>query len=63
MTPAHMDDIRAAMIESPDLEVITEAGGERRKPNTIGRGDIVRMKRQRSFFPMFFGGDPDPFKK
>jgi three-Cys-motif partner protein len=64
MTPAHMDDIHAAMIESPDLEVITEAGGERRKPNTIGPGDIVRMKRQRSFFPMFFGGDPtDPFKK
>jgi three-Cys-motif partner protein len=33
-TPAHMDDIHAAMIENPDLEIVTEAGGERRKPCT-----------------------------
>jgi hypothetical protein len=53
-TPAHMDDIHAAIIDSPDLEVITEAGGERRKANTIVVGDIIRIKKQKSFFPMFF---------
>jgi len=52
-TPAHTDDIHSAIIDSPDLEVITEAGGERRKPNTIIAGDIIRIKNQRSFFPMF----------
>jgi hypothetical protein len=54
-TPAHMLDINSAIIENPDLEVITEErGGERRKPNTIRTGDILRMKQQRSFFPIFF---------
>jgi three-Cys-motif partner protein len=52
-TPAHTDDIHSAIIDSPDLEVITGAGGERRKPNTIVAGDIIRIKNQRSFFPMF----------
>jgi three-Cys-motif partner protein len=54
ITPAHMDDIHSAMIENADLEVLTEAGGERRKPNTIRFDDTLRMKRQRTFFPMFF---------
>jgi hypothetical protein len=53
-TPAHMDDIHAAMIDNADLQVITEAGGERRKPHAIGPSDVLRMKKQRSFFPMFF---------
>jgi hypothetical protein len=53
-TPAHMLDINSAIIENPDLEVITEDGGERRKANTIRIGDTLRMKNQRSFFPMFF---------
>ena len=52
-TPAHADDVHAAIIENPDLEVITPAGGERRKANTIGINDVIRLKRQRSFFPMF----------
>jgi len=56
-TPAHADDIREAIIQNPDLEVITEAGGTRRTANTIGTGDILRLKRQRSFFPMFFNGE------
>ena len=30
-TPAHTDDVHAAIIENPDLEVITPAGGERRE--------------------------------
>ena len=55
MTPAHMDDIHAAMLENSDLEVVTEVGGERRKPNTIKADDQIRMKRQRTFFPIFLG--------
>lgn len=54
-TPAHMLDINSAIIENPDLEVITEDGGERRKANTIKIGDTLRMRNQRSFFPLFFG--------
>ncbi len=53
MTPAHMDEIHTAMIENPDLEVVTEQGGERRRPNTIVAADTLRMKRQISFFPIF----------
>ena len=53
MTPAHMDDVHSAMIENPDLEVITERGGERRKGVTIDGSDTLRMKRQRTFFPLF----------
>lgn len=53
ITPAHADDIHAAIIENPDLEVITPAGGERRKANTIAADDIIKVKNQRSFFPMF----------
>jgi len=52
-TPAHMDDVHAAIIENPDIEVITEQGGERRVANTIKPGDVLRMKMQRSFFPIF----------
>ena len=55
MTPAHMDDIHAAMIENSDLEVVTEVGGERRRPNTIRIDDTLRIKRQRTFFPIFLG--------
>ena len=54
VTPAHADDVHAAIMENPDLEVITPTGGERRKPNTIGVNDIIKIKTQRSFFPMFF---------
>lgn len=53
MTPAHTQEIHSAMIENPDLEVVTEQGGERRKHNTITPADTLRMKRQMSFFPMF----------
>ena len=53
LTPAHTDDIHTAIIENPDLEVTTEGGGERRKPNTIRAGDTLRMKQQRTFFPIF----------
>jgi hypothetical protein len=50
-TPAHADDVHTAIIENPDLEVITSMGGVRRKANTITVGDTIRMKMQKSFFP------------
>jgi hypothetical protein len=59
MTPAHMDDIHAAMIENPDLEIVTEAGGERRKPNTIRPDDTLRMKKQRTMFPIFLNSNKE----
>lgn len=55
LTPAHTDEIHAAIIENPDLEVTTESGGVRRRVNTIRAGDTLRMKQQRTFFPMFLG--------
>lgn len=60
MTPAHADDIHSAIIENPDIEVITEAGGTRRKANTIGFTDIIKLRDQRSFFPMFQNDDETP---
>lgn len=54
MTPSHMDDIHTAIIENPDLQVLTPSGGERRRANTIDAADTLRMKNQRSFFPIFF---------
>ena len=53
VTPAHADDVHAAIIENPDLEVITPTGGERRKFNTISINDVIKLRTQRSFFPMF----------
>jgi three-Cys-motif partner protein len=52
-TPAHTDDIHWALIDSEDLDVITPTGGERRKANTIDVKDTIKLKTQRSFFPMF----------
>lgn len=57
ITPAHTDDVHAAMMDNPDVEVITPGGGERRKAKTIMVGDVLRLKAQKSFFPMFFGLD------
>jgi three-Cys-motif partner protein len=59
ITPAHADDVHAALIESPDLEVITPTGGERRKSNTIRIDDVIKIKRQLSFFPMFLNADKE----
>jgi hypothetical protein len=50
-----MDDIHEAMIENTDLEIVTEAGGIRRRPNTIKPNDTLRMKLQRTLFPFFLG--------
>ena len=59
VTPAHADDVHAAIIENPDLEVITPGGGERRKANTIGVSDVIKIKKQISFFPMFLNASVD----
>ena len=54
ITPAHTDDVHIAMIDHPDLVVVTEDGGARRKPNTITVRDVLKRKVQRSFFPQFW---------
>lgn len=54
ITPAHTDDVHIAMIDHPDLEVVTEYGGKRRKANTITVRDVLKRKAQRSFFPQFW---------
>jgi len=41
-----------ALLASDDIEVITPSGGERRKPNTITVEDVIRLRRQRNFFPL-----------
>ncbi len=52
-TPAHKDDIHSAMLDSEDLQVVTPAGGVRRRGKQIVPGDTLKFKTQRSFFPMF----------
>ncbi len=53
ITPAHAEDVHAAIIENPDIEVFTPAGGTRRKANTIAVNDVLKLKAQKSFFSMF----------
>lgn len=53
-TPAHTDDVHQAIIDNPDVQVITPVGGERRSAKAIGVGDVLKLKDQKSFFPMFF---------
>ncbi len=53
-TAAHAEDIHKAIINSPDLQVVTATGGIRRKANTIAVTDVIKLKNQISFFPMFF---------
>lgn len=53
LTPAHRDDIHSAISNNPDLEVFTPSGGKRQKSTTISAGDTLKMKSQKSFFPMF----------
>jgi len=53
LAPAHRDDIHAAIGNNPDLEVFTPSGGKRQKSTTISAGDTLKLKSQKSFFPMF----------
>ncbi len=52
-TPAHSDDIHEMIIQNPDMEVVTESGGNRRKANTIKANDTLKLKSQKSMFFMF----------
>lgn len=51
-TPAHSDDIHAAIIESSEVQAVTRHGGVRRKGTSIRAEDVLKLKPQRSFFPM-----------
>lgn len=53
LTPAHADDVKAAMFASPDLEVLTQTGSARRSVSRIAVTDHLRLKQQRTFFPLF----------
>lgn len=53
-TPAHTDDVHQTIIDNPDVQVITPAGGERRSAKAIEVSDVLKLKDQKSFFPMFF---------
>lgn len=52
-TAAHSDDIHAVLIDNSDLEVLTPTGNLRRSPNAIKLDDLLRLKIQRTMFPMF----------
>lgn len=53
-TPAHSDDIHEMLLANADMEVLTPNGNPRRSTNTIGIGDTLRVKSQKSFsFPIF----------
>ncbi|MET0116421.1 MAG: three-Cys-motif partner protein TcmP [Sedimenticola sp.] len=55
-TPAHSEDIHEMIIENEDIEVITDSGGSRRKPNAIKPTDTLKLKVQPTFFPLFKKG-------
>jgi len=55
-TPAHADDIKAAMIQSPDLEVRSDDGKLRRRPHLITATDVLRFNTQRHFFDVLGKG-------
>jgi three-Cys-motif partner protein len=48
-TPAHSEDIAKAIMENPDLTVLTENGGKRRSHNTLKDSDTLILNTQRSF--------------
>ena len=53
-TSGHSDDIHEMMMENSDIEILTPTGNPRRSIKTITPLDTLRVKNQRSFFPMFF---------
>ena len=53
MTPAHADDVHRVLIENPDIAITTRAGGERRVGSAISAEDVVKLRRQTSFFPIW----------
>ena len=57
ITPAHADDIHRALIDNPDISVTTPNGGQRRSLHSIRADDIVSLRRQTSFFPLWRSTD------
>lgn len=55
-TPAHSDDINRVLIDSEEIELITEAGSTRRTPNNIAPTDQIRLPPQTSFHPLWKPG-------
>jgi len=53
-TAAHSHDIRAAIFESPDIEILSESGGTRRRAHTIRPEDVLRLTTQRSMFSVIW---------
>lgn len=51
-TPAHSDDIHAAIIDSTEIEVVTPKGNLRRKAETISVEDVLRLPRQGTLFSL-----------
>lgn len=49
LTASHSDDIKTALIDSDDIEVLTPNGGERRRAGTITEDDTIRIRNQKSF--------------
>lgn len=49
-TPAHSDDIRSAIFNNPDVEVLTPSGNPRRSELRLRPDDVLRVARQRSMF-------------
>lgn len=46
MTPSHSDDIDAAILENPELKLVTESGSLRQKAARIKSTDRIVLKRQ-----------------
>lgn len=53
MTPAHSEDINNNLVGNTELEVVTRNGGVRRSGRSIRIDDVIRLKDQKTFFPMF----------
>lgn len=53
-TPASSNIIKQSLIDIPDIEIIKEDGGIRRRAKSINtKSDFIKLKDQRSFFPLF----------
>lgn len=52
-TAAHSDDINQVLIESAELDVVTSRGHPRRASGQIRGDDLIKLKPQTSFFPLW----------
>ena len=52
-TSAHSDDMRTVIVDSEDIEAITESGNPRRSAGAIRITDTLRLKTQKSMFSMW----------